>query len=357
MGSMAASTLRCYNSSIETYFMFCKTQGLKSFMVNTANKNWNIFSHHWGRGDGCRLVISSVEKFLAHSADQKKAFGSIEGYIAALRSYCKDIGHEEDLNNNRFRKLIEGIHKSLGDKKSLKRQPFTPDMLNKMEYHVNQILDHQTPRYYNLSTRYNCYLIMACVTFALGGAFRGSEFLLCTGHLETQPEDSRLKLQQIEFHNENGIQLDSQTFLVNPELVKSLHVKLTRSKTDLYKKGSTVIITHDRVISWLIKYIRVRPTFGSPMLFLNSDGAPFQINQFTFLVRQHLEAVGFTPEEVAPIMGHSFRMGAAQILRDANVSSHQMMEFGRWQSDTHNVYHRSSIKEKQELDNIVMKSN
>lgn len=348
--------MKSYNNALERYVLFCRDHGLKSFIENTSQENWNIFDNHWGRGDGCRLVVNSVEMFIANLADQQKTFSTIETYVAGLKSYSKDVGEEKDLNNNRMKKLMEGIHKTLGDKTKLTRTPFTPLMLDKLEEYVNSILYSKKNKNLPFSTHYNCLLLMACVTFALGGAFRGSEFLSCSDHRSTQSDDSKLNLKQIDFYDGDGRSLDSQTILSQPDVVKSLHVNLKQTKTDIYKKGHKVIITHNRVISWFIKYFRVRPTFGSSMVFLTQHGFGFGVRPFVELVHEYLLLAGFTAKEVEPIMGHSFRIGAAQILRDANVSTHQLMEYGRWQSDAHNIYHKGSMKEKERLNTIVMQS-
>ena len=121
-----------------------------------------------------------------------------------------------------------------------------------------------------------------------------------------------------------------------------LEVKLWSSKTDRTSQGVTVKIpkTNSSIcpFSAVERYLSVRPSRGGKALFLWPDGTPLT----AFDLRRELKAVCLKAGIRGNINGHSLRIGGTTALAQKGVSVEQIMQHGRWKSDSFRRYIRHS---------------
>ncbi len=121
-----------------------------------------------------------------------------------------------------------------------------------------------------------------------------------------------------------------------------LEVRIKASKTDVFRKGVTVVLgaTRDELCPVAAVLAEPRPAQGSypGPFFVFSDGSPLTREKFVKELRSGLRLAGIQVENYA---GHSFRIGAATTAANQGLSDSLIKTLGRWESAAYMLYIRT----------------
>lgn len=81
-------------------------------------------------------------------------------------------------------------------------------------------------------------------------------------------------------------------------------------------------------VSWVLKYLRLRPDSGSLLLFTHMDDKAITRYQFNCMLQKTLQFNGIRGHFTL----HSFRIGRATDLAKQWVSESEIKALGRWES-------------------------
>lgn len=119
-------------------------------------------------------------------------------------------------------------------------------------------------------------------------------------------------------------------------------LNLKHSKTDIFRRGVKLPVYSPRGMFCPVKimkaYISLRRNAGavdSDPLFVSSNGAVLSRSVFISKLRFVLNYLGF---DASLYHIHSFRVGLASCLANANVPDHLIKSMGRWTSDCYTRY-------------------
>ena len=262
------------------------------------------------------------------------AFGTIHGYLSALRRYETDLGTLNPLCSPSFTTLMEGIKITKGitprdEEEEEKRPGFTSE-------HLQAMLQYMPP----FERRsYSEKLLLATVSTALAGLLRANE-LLFTGPL--QRVEARPQVGDLIFCTTEAPAPSVKAHKLDvPKCTHQFHhceLRIKCSKTDKYKRGDWAVFGEETA-KVLSQYMCVHPLRhdSNALLFVNSEGLPYTRTQLMQDLRSALRAAG-VPELLANrFSGHSFRIGGAE---DGEEYGDEFVKLiGRWVSITHLHYH------------------
>ena len=125
---------------------------------------------------------------------------------------------------------------------------------------------------------------------------------------------------------------------------KHLEVNLRSSKTDQRRNSQKIIIdessfSHLCPVKAMVEYLDARPSIQGP-LFIHFGGNPLTSYQFSYILKQGIKIIGFSPAFFSP---HSFRIGAATAAAMAGASVDDIKQLGRWKSSAFNSYIRPHL--------------
>ncbi len=230
----------------------------------------------------------------------------------------------------RLYRLWKGIKKREGGNGVTKRPrlPITTHMLNQFNIHVD--LSNNDQR-----------LIWAALTLATYGLLRVGEFATYSSDGSHVKDRNRiLTLSSITFHLVDGEILKAWDLAKwSPDRTQLSHmaVSLAASKTDPFRTGVSIMISHPTPIAAMITYI----TNGSDLhehnrpLFMYSDGSIFTRHMCIELTKLLASRLGHDPAQYS---GHSYRKGGATSLANAHVPDSVIKVMGRWESFSFALY-------------------
>ena len=279
--ALAESTKRKYEAIQQRFLNFCKD--LKE--------------------QPCPCSALTVLRFLAEEKETRGA-GGAPGTLAAIRNLHTMNGSKtEALDDPRIKLIRLGLAKDSGMK--VERDPISSEDLRKICSGLS--LEEGGP-----------IMLKAAMCLGFFGLLRIGE--ITAGRKETNPT----------------LTLSSLTW---KECL--LEVKLWKSKSDRTRKGVTVIVpkTGSSIcpFSAMKRYLRVRSQRESNALFLWPDGTPLT----GWDLREELKAGCLKAGIQGNINGHSLRIGGATALAKQGVSVEQIMQHGRWKSDSFRRYIRN----------------
>ena len=236
------------------------------------------------------------------------AFGTIHGYLSALRRYETDLGTLNPLCSPSFTTLMEGIKITKGitprdEEEEEKRPGFTSE-------HLQAMLQYMPP--FERRT-YSEKLLLATVSTALAGLLRANE-LLFTGPL--QRVEARPQVGDLIFCTTEAPAPSVKAHKLDvPKCTHQFHhceLRINCSKTDKYKKGRLGSVRRGDDEGSIPIYVHPLRHDSNALLFVNSEGLPYTRTQLMQDLRSALRAAG-VPELLANrFSGHSFRIGGAE---------------------------------------------
>jgi len=154
--------------------------------------------------------------------------------------------------------------------------------------------------------------------------------LLRSGEFVTKPTTKHsLKLQHLTFHDTNNNVLDP----LHLDNIKPVYMslRLDQSKTDPFRRGTNVIISNPRAITYMLEYLQCRNLFlaRSPLL-TGSDGQPLTCSALVKFTQTIIQRANIPNAHL--FLGHSFRKGGATSLHEAGHPDSLIKLMGRWSS-------------------------
>ena len=254
--------------------------------------------------------------FIAYLARSGLAYFTIKTYLAALRHYhiSMDVQCFQQSAMPKFLLVKRGIRKEKAKSYSQKpRLPISPQILLQLK----ALWSTGKPE----STK---IMLWAACCLCFFGFFRLGE-ITCETEKAFNP-DKNLSILDLAVNNHT-----------HPDY---LLVKLKGSKTDQFRKGTTIVIgrTDNELcpVAAVLQYVVARGPSRGP-LFKLGDNRFLTKQDFTQHVREALSTLGYTSKHCA---GHSFRIGAATTASKANLEDSVIRTLGRWESDAFLSYIR-----------------
>ena len=212
--------------------------------------------------------------------------------------------------------LMQGIHKEKS--KTTPQRTHLPITLEIMEQ-IRVALS-------KTSKDYKCILLWAVCCTAFFGLLRVSEFTVPSTH--RYDPDFHLSQADVTLDNRQAPSLEQ------------LHIK--QSKTDPFRNRSDEFLgrTHKKIcpVEAILAYLTVRGNQPG-QLFALSDNTTHIRCLFAPALKSILITLNLDPYLYNT---HSFRIGAATAVNTAGISELDIKAMGRWQSDAHQRYIRTS---------------
>ena len=124
----------------------------------------------------------------------------------------------------------------------------------------------------------------------------------------------------------------------NTEKPQYITVRIKASKTDPFRKGTTVYLgttgTDLCPVAAILDYMVRRGNHPGPM-FQFQDHRPLTRARLGAELREALKAVGYDPHKY---VGHSYRIGAATTASLCGIQDSTIKMLGRWQSSAYTLY-------------------
>jgi len=261
-----------------------------------------------------------VSLYLVHLSKKFKSYAKVEEAFYAISWAHKLAGYSDPCKSDLCISVREGAHRTIGHKIVNKKEPITPEILNKIVAKYGQ-------DYSNLSEIRIC--CMCLLSYA--GFLRFSEL-------------ANLRRSDLEFCNS--------------------HVSLfiQKSKTDRYRAGTHVLIARTSnntcPVNMLEKYLSLSSIdIGSSefifrsLCFCKKSNSyklrgvnPLSYTRAREILLSALESVGLDKSKFGL---HSLRSGGATAAASAGIQDRLFKKHGRWSSDTaKDGYVRENVKEK-----------
>ena len=275
-------------------------------------KAWEDFDNFRGTfGFGCSwpAPYQHVAAFIANCTLEGLAPSTINCKISGISFRHKLCGWEDPSDNFLIRKLKEGYKR--GNKSQDNRWPITQPILLRLIQMVEAIC-------YN---NYEALMFKAAFLIAYFGFLRVGEFTL-------KPQ----------INSANIIALSDVQ-----QVSGKVHLRIRVSKADQSGRGEVLIISQNPDVQIcpvraMAQYLTVRPKLEGP-LFVHLQGNILTAAQFSALLKKVIKAIGLDP---AHFSAHSFRIGAATSAAAKGIPLDQIMQMGRWHSNSVLSYIRPS---------------
>lgn len=214
--------------------------------------------------------------------------------------------------------MVRGMKKKTGGPKRKPRLPITPAILRELRGVWEKMTD---------SVKGHMLWAAACMCFF--GFLRSGEVVVPSAK-GFDPEAHLC---------EGDVKVDSRA---NPSY---LEVNIKASKTDVFRKGVTVVLglsgTDLCPVAAILSYMtRPKPKTAShpSPFFVFGDGTPLTRDKFVRELRIALTAAGVKADNYA---GHSFRIGAATTAAACGLPDSLIKTLGRWESAAYTLYIRT----------------
>jgi hypothetical protein len=248
--------------------------------------------------------------WMADSID-KLTYSSIRNYLHGIATTHVELGHSNPLNLSPLPwRMFKAIKRIQGEQIVRKRLPITVQILAQ----IDTLFD--TSKQDHLCMRAAMWL--------------GTCGLLRSGEFTRKPTTKcTLKLHHLTFHAKDHSTVDALDTSVDPPLYMTL--RLEQSKTDPFRRGTSVVISNTHAIRHMLVYLRVRKcSLGRQPLFIGLDG---QALSTSVLVKFTQSLIGQANIPNANLfLGHSFRKGGATSLHEAGHPDSLIKMMGRWAS-------------------------
>lgn len=274
----------------------------------------HIIAFHRGLGIQFAFPVSpdSLCLWMADSAD-KLRFPSMRVYMHAIATTQVELGYPSPLHASPLVwRMFRAIKRLQGQSVARTRLPITVSVLRKLDPLINE------------ADTLHC-----CMRAAM---WLGTTGLLRSGEFTRKPRGNPPpQLQHLTFHNEAGSTLDP--LRLNGERPHYMQLRLSASKTDPFRAGTTVTISHPRAMLYMLVYLRRRDLALSRMpLFAGADGQPLAAAALVPFTQALIARANIPNAHM--FLGHSFRKGGATSLHEAGNPDSLIKAMGRWSSFT-----------------------
>ena len=263
-------------------------------------------------GTICLFVASLFKRGIAGS--------SVKSFLAAIRysQIALGLGDPKMADWPQLGYVVRGFKKKTAGPRSKPRLPITPSILRKLRSVWEKSED-----------AFNGRMVWAASGMCFFGFLRSGEVVVP----DVSSFDPSVHL------SEGDVSVDSRD---RPSV---LEVRIKASKTDVFRKGVTVVLgaTRDELcpVAAVLGYMaEPRPAQGSypGPFFVFSNGSPLTREKFVKELRSGLRLAGIQAENYA---GHSFRIGAATTAANQGLSDSLIKTLGRWESAAYMLYIRT----------------
>lgn len=288
--SITKATKMTYHNAVALY---------RSFLRSTSFSTREIFP----------ISVSSLAGFIAYLVQKSYKSTSIQTNIAGLSYVHTILGLPNPTGNSFIKKLLKGSKRLLFSPD--KRLPITIPFLHLM---VSSLSRLHTVKYYQVM-----YRAMFLLAF---------HALLRVGEYTTRGSDWGHVIKRENIH-----------FTVKNKRIHELTIKMPHFKHSIHPV--TLALTPAKKhqfcpVASLATYVISRGPIKGP-LFINCDGSPVSMSQFSRIFRQSVEDAGLDPVFYKP---HSLRIGATTWIHQLNLSDSRIQEVGRWRSSAYKRYIR-----------------
>ena len=255
--------------------------------------------------------MSHICLFVAFLQHEKFAPRSISTYLSALGYVHKMQGHTDPTSAFLVTKLVAGAYR-LNHKPDI-RLPITVTILNRLITSLEWVT----------SSAFDQCLFRAMFLLAFNAFARIGEIT-------------------VKKNNSNVLQLADISISSNNGKVHSVAVTFHHFKHNLTATPHTITFGHgptnSSAVQSLFEYIEMRGHYQGP-LFCQANKKP--VTRLIFDRHLH-RALSFCRLDSKIYKGHSFRIGAATLAAENNVSDAKIRGMGRWSSNAFRKYIRSN---------------
>jgi hypothetical protein len=247
---------------------------------------------------------------MADSID-KLTYSSIRNYLHGIATTHLELGHSSPLDASPLPwRMFKAIKRIQGETATRKRLPITVKILEQIDRFINHTSQHDL-------------CMRAAMWVGTCGLLRSGEFTRKTTTKHT------LKLHHLTFHaSDNSVVEALDTSLPTPYYMS---LRLEQSKTDPFRRGTTVIISNPKAISHMITYLRARNcSLGRQPLFVGNDGQALSTSVLVKFTQDLISRANIPNAHL--FLGHSFRKGGATSLHEAGHPDSLIKLMGRWAS-------------------------
>lgn len=248
--------------------------------------------------------------WMAHSIDKLK-FPSIRNYLHGIATTQQELGYPNPLTESPLVwRMFKAVKRLQGQQVVRQRLPITVSILEK----INPFFD--TNKEIDLCMR-------AAMWLGTCGLLRAGEFV-------TKPTTKNsLRMQNLTFHDINNNTLNPQH--LNNEIPFYMSVRLEQSKTDPFRKGTTVIVGNQIAIEYMLAYLQRRyQNLARQPLFIGCDGQALTSGALVKFTQSLINRAKIPNAHL--FLGHSFRKGGATSLHEAGQPDSLIKQMGRWAS-------------------------
>ena len=323
VSALADSTKQAYDSGVRSYIKFCEVHNMP-FTMPISDEN------------AC-LWASYVATRIAKPGTRDRGalqFKTIKLYAQGIRNYHIEWGFEDWLGSLRlFHRCMKGIKRTLGEKDKKTRLPITTALLDSMKTKLT-------------GNNYSHTMFWAAATLGTYGLLRMGEFCI---KKDDEVDDPRmLLLNQITLFNSRNERVTFDQLDQNPEITYYA-VRLRTSKTDPYRKGVTIYVSHKTPVTAMVAYLKCHPSIQDSMAPLfTMYSIPGNVTEGSKLIHVALDAITMMSMTRSILdqlnidsrlyFGHSFRRGGATSLAANGVADGMIQILGRWVSDCYKLY-------------------
>lgn len=256
-GSISTNTHKAYQGALTNFKKFLNSCGLTL-----------VFP----------IPIDHLLNFIAHLSISGTAYRTAALYISALSYIHKLRGIQDNTQSFIVKKALQGLHKKRGVTID-PRIPLTLSILQRVILALPSIC--RSP--------YESVLFSTIFSITYHGLLRVSEVLaIHRAHISVEGN--------------------------------SVSILIPRSKTDQMGNATTLHISRQPnadtcPVSWVLKFLRLRPDSGSPLLFTHMDDKATSRYQFNCMLQKTLQFNGIQGH----FRPHSFRIGRATDLAKQGV--------------------------------------
>lgn len=292
--SLHQSTRSSYRSAIHHIELFHKTLGVHfSFPVSPDTL--------------CLWMADSANKL---------RFPSIRVYMHAIATTQVELGYPSPLLQSPLVwRMFKSIKRLQGQPTVRTRLPITVAILARIDEAMDK---HKMNDPVHLCMR-------AAMWLGTTGLLRAGEF---TRKLGGTPAP---QLQHLTFHTERGTEAPINSVDNGTNKPAYMSLKLIASKTDPFRHGTSVVVSHPRAIKHMLTYLRQRnQTLARLPLLCGTDGQPLSASALVQFTQQMISVAQIPNAHL--FLGHSFRKGGATSLHEAGHPDSLIKAMGRWAS-------------------------
>ncbi|XP_013390466.1 uncharacterized protein LOC106158895 [Lingula anatina] len=257
-------------------------------------------------------TIADILLYISHLRDKNLSPNTIVSEISKLSYFHKLAGHFDPTNAFIVKKQLIGVHKLNPSADS--RLPITVGVLLKLVRALELTLSNS----YTMSLFRAMYLT----------AFHG---FLCIGEMTARGSGAP----------NPSLSRENVKFFLNHDGEQSVELVISNYKHNTKGSPFSIVIGPQRNplcgVSALDHYIKLRGDTPGP-LFCHPNFTPIHRDVFNKQLTRDLRFCHLDPTR---FKGHSFRIGAASLAVQNNLSDAQIRRLGRWNSDSFKKYIRT----------------